>query len=214
MKKGLSLKKIWQENKSFFIFLGLMLFVRAGVADWYYIPSGSMEPTIEVGDRIFVNKLAYDVKVPFTDISLTETGSPARGDIIVFDSKAANNRLIKRVVGLPGDRIAMRNNVLYLNNQPLHYSGDDEDQQEQLGEVLHQIHIDKTGSPLSSFDTVTVPEHHVLVLGDNRNNSADSRVHGFIPMDEIIGKASHIAYSLDNDNAYMPRIARTFQALE
>ena len=214
MKKGLSLKKIWQENKSFFIFLGLMLFVRAGVADWYYIPSGSMEPTIEVGDRIFVNKLAYDVKVPFTDISLTETGSPSRGDIIVFDSKAADNRLIKRIVGLPGDRIAMRNNVLYLNNQPLHYSGDDEDKQEQLGEVLHQIHLDKTGSPLSSFNTVTVPEHHVLVLGDNRNNSADSRVHGFIPMDEIIGKASHIAYSLDNDNAYIPRLARTFQTLE
>lgn len=214
MKQGLSLKKIWKENKTFFIFLGLMLFVRAGVADWYYIPSGSMEPTIEVGDRIFVNKLAYEVKVPFTDISLTETGSPDRGDIIVFDSKAANNRLIKRVVGLPGDHIAMRDNVLYLNNQPLLYSGDDENKQEQLGKVLHSIHLDKAGSPLSSFSTVTVPENHVLVLGDNRNNSADSRVHGFVPMNEIIGKASHIAYSLDNDNAYMPRLARTFQALE
>ncbi len=212
--KPTGLKRIWKDNQSFFIFIGLMLFVRAGVADWYYIPSGSMEPTIQVGDRIFVNKLAYEVKVPFTDISLTETGSPARGDIIVFDSKAADNRLIKRVVGLPGDRIAMRNNILYLNNQPLLYSGYDENQQELLGKVLHQIHLDKNGSPLSSFNTVTVPENHVLVLGDNRNHSADSRVHGFIPMDEIIGKASHIAYSLDNDNAYMPRLARTFQALE
>ena len=212
--KRTGLKRIWKDNQSFFIFIGLMLFVRAGVADWYYIPSGSMEPTIQVGDRIFVNKLAYEIKMPFTDISLAETGSPARGDIIVFDSKAADNRLIKRVVGLPGDRIAMRNNILYLNNKPLLYSGDDENQQELLGKVLHQIHLDKNGSPLASFNTVTVPENHVLVLGDNRNNSADSRVHGFIPMDEIIGKASHIASSLDNDNAYMPRLARTFQALK
>ena len=141
--KPTGLKRIWKDNQSFFIFIGLMLFVRAGVADWYYIPSGSMEPTIQVGDRIFVNKLAYEIKVPFTDISLTETGSPVRGDIIVFDSKAADNRLIKRVVGLPGDRIAMRNNILYLNNKPLLYSGDDENQQELLGKVLHQIHLDK-----------------------------------------------------------------------
>lgn len=214
MKKGTSLKTIWKQNKSFFIFMGLMLFVRAGVADWYYIPSGSMEPTIQVGDRILVNKLAYEVRIPFSDLSLTRTGNPERGDIIVFDSKAAENRLIKRVVGLPGDRIAMRDNILYLNNQPLLYSGDDENQQEQLGKVLHSIHVDTAGSPLSTFNTVTVPENHVLVLGDNRNNSADSRVHGFIPMDEIIGRASHIAYSLDNDNTYLPRLERTFQALE
>ncbi|MCF6194769.1 MAG: signal peptidase I, partial [Kangiellaceae bacterium] len=102
------LANFWNENKGLFLFLFLMLFFRSAIADWYHVPSGSMQPTILIGDRVFVNKLAYDVKIPFTDINLKRHAEPRRGDVIVFDSKASNDRLIKRVIGISGDKIEMR----------------------------------------------------------------------------------------------------------
>ena len=85
---------------------------RSAVADWYTVPTGSMQPTIKEGDRIIVNKMAYDLKIPFSQLSLLTTGEPKRGDIVVFESKAADNRLIKRMIGLPGDVIAMKDDLL------------------------------------------------------------------------------------------------------
>ena len=209
----MSLRKIWKDNKSFFLFIGLMLFVRAGVADWYYIPSGSMEPSIQVGDRILVNKLAYDVRVPFTSVSLAKIGEPSRGDVVVFNSKAADERLIKRVIGLPGDRIAMKDNQLIINGSPINYSGREQVVTEALPEHAHVIKLINRATPLSTFETVTVPDGYLLVLGDNRNNSSDSRVYGFVPMSELVGRATHIVYSLDADHYYLPRVERTFRAL-
>src|SRR6187402_3582202 len=92
---------IWKENKSFFIFVVLMLVFRSALADWNTVPTGSMKPTILEGDRIAVNKLAYDLRVPFTAISLLKLADPERGDIVVFESKASAKRLVKRVIGLP-----------------------------------------------------------------------------------------------------------------
>lgn len=212
-----NLKKAWHNNKLFILFILLMSVFRSAVADWYTVPTPSMQPTIKEGDRIIVNKMAYDLKIPFSQISLIQTGDPKRGEIVVFESEAAENRLIKRLIGLPGDIVEMRNEVLYVNGEALKYHVSSEDAQqlfatETIGEITHYIHIDKTKSDqLSHFTSIKVPKHHYLVLGDNRRNSADSRVYGFVPRQELKGKATTIAFSVDYNNYYLPRENRFFK---
>ncbi len=196
---------------------------RSAVADWYTVPTGSMQPTIQKGDRIVVNKIAYDLRLPFTDVTLFSIDTPQRGEIVVFESKAADLRLIKRVVGLPGDVIAMNNEVIVINGRPLSYknlanspyqqsSAEMTTALETLGMIKHPIKIDTTASNrLSNFAAVTVPAGHYLVLGDNRRHSADSRVYGFVPHHELRGKATAIAFSVDYDNYYLPRSDRFFK---
>ena len=115
------LQKSWDENKTFIVFIALMLIFRSAVADWNHVPTGSMKPTILEGDHILVNKMAYDIRFPFTHFSLLKLADPLRGDIVVFDSKISDKRLIKRVVGVPGDIVAMKDNVLYINGVRLSY---------------------------------------------------------------------------------------------
>lgn len=172
---------ILRQNRAFFAFLLLMSVFRSGIADWNVVPSGSMKPTIVEGDRILVNKLAYDLQVPFLYFSLKKLSDPQRGDIIVFDSEAADLRLVKRVVGLPGDVVEMVDNVLYIDGQALQYDvlethQDQIDAREHLFSVVHTVRLNRDGSRLSSFDRITVPEDFYLALGDNRDNSSDSRV--------------------------------------
>jgi signal peptidase I len=208
-----------KRNYNFILFISFMSVFRSAFADWYTIPSGSMQPTIKIGDRITVNKMAYDLRVPFTHHSLLRTGEPARGDIMVFDSKAANERLIKRVVGLPGDTIAMRNEVLILNGEQLEYQLDEDNGtmllvSEQSETDRHAIQFDKTRpSVRANFEPITIPADHYLVLGDNRRNSADSRVIGLVPREELLGKATYVAFSLDLDNHYFPRQDRLLKDL-
>jgi len=211
------LKQAWQNNKQFIVFILLMTVFRSAVADWYTVPTGSMQPTIKEGDRIIVNKMAYDLKLPFSQLSLMVTGEPQRGEIVVFESKAADNRLIKRVIGLPGDVIEMRNEALFINGKAVSYHPSQQNAPqmfaiETLGDIKHAIKIDKNKSKqLSSFNAITVPAKSYLVLGDNRRNSADSRVYGFVPRHEIKGKATDIAFSLNYDNYYLPRANRFFK---
>lgn len=216
MKKRLLI--IWREYKGFVLFIFLMCCFRSALADWSDVPTGSMKPTILEGDRIFVNKMAYDIRVPFTHLSLINLADPQRGDIIVFDSKVSDKRLVKRVVGLPGDRVKMNENVLYINNQELSYVGisskeAERIEQENLLGVKHSIKVTTAGSTLSSFPVVKVPSDHYLVLGDNRDNSADSRVIGFVPRSEIVGQSSTVVLSLNYDNYYLPRTNRFFHTL-
>lgn len=211
------LSKFWKTNKLFVLFILLMSVFRSAVADWYTVPTGSMKPTIKEGDRIIVNKMAYDLRLPFSQISLLSTGEPQRGEIVVFESKAANNRLIKRMIGLPGDIIAMKNEKLFINGKPVSYQITQQNTQqlfatEQVDAINHIVRIDKSESDqLSSFGPITVPNGHYLVLGDNRRNSADSRVYGFVPRHELKGKATAIAFSLNYDNYYLPRDNRFFK---
>lgn len=206
-------------NKRFITFIFFMCCFRSAVADWYVVPTGSMQPTIIEGDQITVNKMAYDLRVPFTEFSLVKTSEPKRGEIIVFESKVANERLIKRVIGLPGDVVAMDNNIVTINGKPLHYALINETRdawliEEKMNELTHTARIEKSSSSVyESFNDVTVPDDHYLVLGDNRLNSADSRVYGFVPRQELKGKATHIAYSRNYDNYYMPRSDRWFKSL-
>ncbi|WP_206485369.1 signal peptidase I [Thalassotalea sp. G2M2-11] len=212
------LNKIFQANKSFITFLLLMLVFRSAIADWNDVPTGSMKPTIVEGDRILINKLAYDVKTPFINHSLIELAKPKVNDIIIFESDIAQKRLVKRVIGIPGDTVAMHNNRLIINNtaasyQPLESNDNYLVLLETINGQSHKIQLSPQNTQLSSFDAVTVPEDHYLVLGDNRNNSADSRVIGFVPKAEIIGKSNKVVFSLDYDHYWLPRNERFLTSL-
>jgi signal peptidase I len=217
MKRDLT--KAWREYKGFALFIFLMIIFRSALADWNVVPTGSMKPTILEGDRILVNKLAYDLNVPLTHLSIHEFGDPKRGDIVVFDSKPADTRLVKRVIGLPGDIVEMRDNQLAINGiearySNVEYAADAIFALESCVGMSHRIELSRTGAGrLSSFGPVKVPEDHYLVLGDNRDNSADSRVYGFIPRGEIIGNARTVVLSLNYDHYYFPRTDRFFHPL-
>ncbi|BDX05657.1 signal peptidase I [Planctobacterium marinum] len=213
------LNAIWQENKLFLLFIGLMVMFRSAVADWNHVPTGSMQPTIKIGDQILVDKLAYDIRLPLTHVSLHKLNDPERGDVIIFDSKVSDKRLVKRVIGVPGDRVAMKNNRLFVNGNALKYTAVSEQGgfkvlNEVLGETTHKIRIRNANTRASNFAEVTVPSGHYLVLGDNRDNSADSRAIGFIPRNEIVGKSETVAFSLDYDNYYLPRSQRVISPLD
>lgn len=206
---------IINNNKQFFVFILLMSVFRSAVADWYTVPTGSMKPTIQEGDRVIVNKMAFDFLLPFTDISLLQIDKPKRGDIVVFDSQAANLRLIKRVIGLPGDSVAMSNDQVIVNGKHLPLSAAMNKPSftkylnSQIDNVNFYVKIDHSASnQLSNFSPVTVPSGHYLVLGDNRRNSADSRVYGFVPHKELKGKATYVAFSLNYENHFVPRKGR------
>ena len=212
------LHKAWKDNKAFLLFIALMFVFRSAVADWNTVPSGSMLPTIQIGDRILVNKMAYDFRIPFTHTSLYKIADPARGDIIIFDSQAADEKLVKRVVGVPGDIVALKDNVLSINGEQLDYENIGAtqltiDERENLLGVKHIVRVHKTGSRLSSFAPVKVPQGYYLAMGDNRDNSADSRVIGFVPRKEIVGRTKSVVLSFNYDNYYIPRSDRFFHRL-
>lgn len=208
----------WRTNCSLIVFVALMLVFRSAVADWSDVPTGSMKPTIVEGDRILVNKMAYDIRLPFTHISLFKMADPKVNDIIIFDSKVSDNRLVKRVIGLPGDKVAMINNQLVINGEVSEYtkraSFDNFNHvEETVAGDKHIVTHAIRASNLANFSEVTVPKGHYLVLGDNRDKSADSRVIGFVPRGEIVGRSSYVAFSLDYENYLMPRSDRFISTL-
>jgi len=222
---------IIKKNKGFVLFIVFLLVFRGAIADWHPVPTGSMKPTILEGDVIWENKLAYDLQIPFTDISLMRIGEPERGDIIVFTSAKADKRLIKRLVGLPGDTIEVKNNQLFLNGERAEYTSLNDETLEPKrkidretgvialekinGEKPHVIQVKPSEyNPLKNFDKITVPEDHYFFMGDNRDNSADSRYYGFIPRSEIRGHATHILLSLNTKDSYKPRFERFLEMLK
>ena len=208
-------------NKSLLVFFVLMMVFRSAVADWMVVPSGSMNPTIIEGDRILVDKAAYGLRIPFTSVRLTEGSDPQRGDIVIFPSPEDGITLVKRVVGLPGDTIEMRDEKLRINGVAVNYAPLDEPADadlpnatraldhdyltENLADRQHAIMILPMRTAARSFGPVHVPEGQYLMLGDSRDNSKDSRFIGLVPRDSIVGRAFRVAYSLDADRRYMPR---------
>lgn len=199
---------------------------RSAIADWNDVPTGSMKPTILEGDRIFVNKLAYDLRVPYTLLRLASWGHPDRGDIVVLYSPEDQARLVKRVVGLPGDTVAMTGNRLIVNGLPLPYQLDKPSRSiinetfpgrfvvlENLGEVIHPVMLTPGTPSTSDFDTVRVPESQYFVMGDNRDRSLDSRHFGFVERRAIVGHATAVAASVNPDRGFRPRWKRFFTTL-
>lgn len=205
----------WKENKRFMLLLLTIVFFKSAIADLNSISGRSMQPTLLDGDKVWVNKLAYDIRIPFTDIFLASRADPTRGDIVIIDSEAADKRLVKRIVGLPGDTIYMRNNTLVINGQPADYEVLSSDNnsiviREQLFNYSHQAMLSDTLSNRvsRSFGPETVPKDQFFVLGDNRDNSADSRIYSFIPREQIVGRSSSVVFSLDSERNYLPRADR------
>lgn len=216
-----------RENRGFIAFLLLFGLFRTAVADWNPIPSGSMRPTLREGDVVFVNRLAYQLKLPLTDVVLARTGEVARGDIVTFSSPQDGTRLIKRVIGLPGDVVAMRDKALWLNGRRVSYEPAGAALEpvagwhvpatrlrEALGEHTHAMQWLDGLVSAADFGPVTVPPDAYLVLGDNRDDSADSRYFGFVPRHLLIGRAERLLVSVDVLDRWTPRFERFGMKLE
>ncbi|MBL4582052.1 MAG: signal peptidase I [Gammaproteobacteria bacterium] len=216
-----NLSLFWKENRQFFLLLACIVFFKSAIADLSSISGASMQPTLLDGDKVWVNKLAYDVKIPFTEISLVKLSDPSGGDVVIIDSKKADKRLVKRIVGVPGDTIYMQNNALVINGKAARYevlSSDDDAIiiLEELPNKTHQARLSNrfVSRTARNYGPTVVPEGQYFVLGDNRDNSADSRVYSFIPREEIIGRSSSVVFSLDSDNNYLPRSERFLAGLD
>ena len=215
--------KNWvRANKGFVAFLLLFGLFRTAIADWNPIPSASMRPGLLEGDVVFVNRLAFNVKVPLTDVVLARTGEPQRGDVVTFSSPTDGTRLIKRVLALPGDVVEMRNERLIINGQAADYVLTGEVMEslgegrpvlaqrltETIGEHRQQIQVLPSIVARRDFAPVTVPPDQFMMLGDNRDNSVDSRYIGMVPRKLLIGRAVRVLVSADIEGDWMPRGAR------
>ena len=168
----------------------LLTVARSSFANHYQVPSGSMEPTLMPGDRVAVNMMAYGVRVPFTDIELIDRGEPRPGDVVVFKSPADGTRLIKRVVAVGGDTVALVDGRLWIDGQPL--------QDANATDIEHfgarDVHLNLRDGGGPDIATATIPAGMALVLGDHRGNSADGRFFGLVPMASLYGKAAAVYY--------------------
>jgi signal peptidase I len=178
--------------KSIVIALILALITRATVVQAFRIPTASMQDTLLIGDFLLVNKFLYGSKIPFTDIRLPRVRDPKRKDVIVFKHPTEGKDYIKRCIGLPGDVVEMRNDVVYINGEPL------DEPYKKLDSYIGQM---------SNYGPVKVPEGHLFMLGDNRHNSKDSRSWGMLDEKYLKGKAMIIYFSWNHDK-HFPRFER------
>lgn len=208
--------------KSFFPVILVVFFVRSFIVEPFKIPSGSMMPTLLAGDYILVNKFTYGLRVPILNNTFIGVNKPSRGDVFVFHYPPDPSiDYIKRVVGLPGDKIRYEDKQLIINGKPLEVKdvGDYEyvmsglnimvakQRREQLGSVAHDIlihdvignyDVNTIGMKFANNEEIEVPAGHYLAMGDNRDNSSDSRVWGFVPERNLVGKAFFIWMNFDH----------------
>lgn len=213
--------------RSLFPVFLLVFILRQFIFGLYIVPTGSMLPTIQLDDFLYVNKLAYAVHMPFSTKPLHILGQPARGDIAVFDYPANPNvEYIKTIVGLPGDHITYKDKQLYINGKKLPkkfiqqtIEPDNanlgttvvDEYQEQIGDTSHHIY-QSPKLPAGNFENLVVPQGKYFAMGDNRDNSDDSRSWGFVPADYLVGKAEMIWFSWDAEQ-FTVRWHRLFQWL-
>jgi len=229
-------KPLWVSfGADLFGVIALMLFCRVAIADWQEVPSGSMEPTLRVGDRILVNKLAYGPRLPFTNAAI-KFGEPQRGDIVVFRfPRDVSTLYVKRLIGLPGDVVTFSRGVVSINHQAFQVKIDTSvaPKKEDAGQLfadetagnrqrIIKLNAEAPGASVAprawlgeySDDCsvastqeweCTVPQGKYLMMGDNRDNSADSRVWGFLDQREVVGKAVKVLINFsDFSRAWMP----------
>lgn len=209
-------------SRSLFPIFLIVLLLRAFVAQPFVVPTGSLEPTIMPGDFVLVTQYSYGLRLPITHTKILNVGMPKLGDIVVFRNPAVPGMdLIKRVAGLPGDHVVYKNKVLYINGkemkqtflrngtdfEPMNIGGNvpSKVMSEDLAGVKHEILLHDTGGELTNFNFV-VPKGYYFMLGDNRDDSADSRFWGFMPASAIIGKAQFIFFSMHDFHIRWSRI--------
>ncbi|RZB36201.1 MAG: signal peptidase I [Desulfobacteraceae bacterium Eth-SRB2] len=194
-KKDVRTKKksgLRENIEAILVAIVLALFIRAFIIQAFKIPSGSMKQTLLIGDHILVNKFIYGVKIPFSETTIISIKNPKRGDIIVFKfPEDPSKDFIKRVIGVAGDVIEVRDKKVYVNHALLNHD--------------HGIHTDPNIfpaviQPRDNFGQVVVPEHSLFVMGDNRDQSYDSRFWGFVDLKAVKGKALIIYWSWDKEN--------------
>ena len=171
----------------------IAFFIRTFVIQAYKIPSGSMKPTLQIGDHILVTKFNYGVRIPLIRSTLIPIGKPTRGDIVVFIYPEDRSKdFIKRLIGLPGDTIEIRDKQILLNGLPWSDAN---------GVYVDNLMIPGNVQPRDNFGPVTVPQDSIFVMGDNRDESYDSRFWGFVPMKDVLGKALIIYWSWNREDS-------------
>ncbi len=223
---GIQEPTVVEYARAFFPIVLAVLVIRSFIVEPFRIPSGSMLPTLHIGDFILVNKFAYGVRLPVTHTRILETGSPERGDVMVFRyPKNPEVDYIKRVIGLPGDTIGYFDKTVYVNGEPVTMTAGPRDGSleesvpanvvllhEQLGDVTHDIFHDPRGRQFEK--EFVVPEGEYFMMGDNRDHSNDSRYWGTVPEENLVGKAFRIWMSWDRkdgDGVVWSRIGNKIQ---
>jgi signal peptidase I len=231
MKASPVLKRFWSEwLRPFLVVAAIVLPIKSSLGDINFVPTGSMKPTILEGDVLAVNKLAYDLKVPFTTLRLAQWSDPARGDVVICFSPEDGIRLVKRVVGIPGDTLELRNNVLFVNGARAEYDALPEQdlpyvtQSDRESAVFaHETVEGRTHSVMAyprGFATsrhmrpIRLAEDKYFLMGDNRDNSQDSRYFGVVDRKQIVGQAVGVAVSFDKPGSWLPRMGRFFSGLD
>lgn len=214
------ISKTIANNKGFLALMLIMFTMRWSFADHYRIPTGSMLPTVEEGDHVFVSKLAYDLKIPFTNLVVKKMGDPERGDIVTFKYPMdPSTKYLKRLIAVPGDIVQVKDGLVAINGEltlsepenyreyleKLYTSQTEFTYTEKVGDKTFTVKRAPKMLRPQNF-TVVVPEGQYFVMGDNRDNSADSRSWGFVPRENFIGKISRITVAVPIKN-WIPSIS-------
>ena len=222
--------RLWKEwRMAIFFIVFIVIPVKSSLADWNWVPTGSMNPTILEGDLVYVDKLAYGLRFPLSLYRLATWSNPQRGEIVVCLSPADGTRLVKRIIGEPGDTIEMKNNVLILNSEPLTYAKMDPKWVESLCTELRETAVfameDLDGDihpvmgvpsvrAIRSFGPLVVPKGKYFIMGDNRDVSQDSRFFGFVQGKSILGQVKAVVGSINITDKWQPRFDRFFTPLK
>ena len=180
-------KKLLRDAATLAALVLVILAARSSLADHYYVPSGSMLPTIDLGDRILVNKLAYGFRVPFSNWYLVESAGPQPGDVIICASPEDGEVLIKRVIAAPGDLVEIRSGHVRLNHTVMPIEISTSGLTETLGDKVHPVSLSAGGGP--DYGPRRIPEDRYLLVGDNRGNSHDGRMFGRVDRSAVLGRA-------------------------
>jgi len=193
---------IKEYTKAIFIAIIIALFIRTFIVQAFKIPSGSMIPTLQIGDWLLVNKFIYGIKIPLTRKTLIPVKEPQRGDIVVFIYPMDRTKdFIKRVIGVAGDVIEIRNKKIYINGSPF---------DDTYGVFTDSLILPRSMQPRDNFGPVKVPEGHIFAMGDNRDNSYDGRFWGFVNLKDVVGRAFIIYWSWNGEkhNVRWNRLAK------